>query len=100
MNNYRPRPKYGAYTQHRRKPVYTNSQPNRLLGNIAPQLNNDNSRYAEYEIGEGPLTENKYDPHNEGKDDEEFLDDFTPYIEEENGAKIPILPAPNSENVM
>ena len=44
---------------------------------------------------------NYYDssPLNGDQEEGPYIDDFTPFIEEENGAKIPILPAPdvNSE---
>ena len=92
--------KYGQHKTRRRRPENSNSQPNRLLSNLTPQLNNDNSRYAEYEISESTLKENDYHLYNEDEDDEGFLDNFTPYIEEENGVKIPILPAPNPTNHM
>ena len=47
------------------------------------------------------MEEKDYHPYNEGQDDEYVLaEDFTPYIEEENGIKIPILPAPSANNVM
>ena len=71
-----------------------------MLASLAPQPN-DYSRYAEYEISESNLEENDYHPYNEGQNDERVLaEDFTPYIEEENGIKIPILPAPSPNNVM
>ena len=47
------------------------------------------------------MDENDYHPYNEVQNDEHVsAEDFTPYIEEENGIKIPILPAPSSNNDM
>ena len=63
----------------------------------------DKSRYAEYEIGESSnskeddyhLYESSFANKNNNDDEDEYFDDFTPYIQEENGLKIPILPAAN-----
>ena len=73
---------------------------------LTPKLNKDEnrydkSRYAEYELGESSSNLKEDDYHlyessfpNEN-DNDEYFDDFTPYIQEENGLKIPVLPAPN-----
>ena len=101
----------GQYETRRRPPEYSRNKESEHhhKNNLPPKLNKgdsryDNSRYAEYEISESSkLKENDYHVYessfpNEDEDDDSYFDDFTPYIEEENGLKIPILPAPNPAN--
>ena len=103
----------GQYETRRRRPDSSDTRPERLHSNLTPKLNKnddrryDKSRYAEYEIdgsNEGNnLKQNDYYEYEssysgENGGDEGYIDDFTPYIHEDNGLKIPILPAPDPAN--
>ena len=118
MTRRRPRPgskkselhRRGQYETRRKPSEYSRNKESSRLHNDLPSTSNkddsryDKSRYAEYEISEsGNLKENDYHLYessfpNDDEDDDSYFDDFTPYIQEENGLKIPILPAPNPAN--
>ena len=95
----------GQY-ETRRRPSHPNKMSDNNKSHLTPKLNKDEnrydkSRYAEYELGESSSNLKEDDYHlyessfpNEN-DNDEYFDDFTPYIQEENGLKIPVLPAPN-----
>lgn len=99
----------GQYETRRRLPEHSRNKDPLHNNNVPSKFNKDdsrydNSRYAEYEISESSkLKENDYHVYessfpNEDEDDDSYFDDFTPYIEEQNGLKIPILPAANPAN--
>ena len=95
----------GPYETRRRPAGYGKPAQERDPNNIVSQSNRDrydNSRYAENEIVENAdlKVNNYYDssPLNGDQEEGPYIDDFTPFIEEENGAKIPILPAPDANS--
>ena len=107
ISNYNPEVHRKGQYETRKRTRHPNKMSDSGKNHATSKLNKnenryDKSRYAEYEIGESSnskeqdyhLYESSFS-NEKNNDDNEYFDDFTPYIQEDNGLKIPVLPAPN-----